>query len=238
MEFPTAMGGCCGAQVDCRRCAVRSIAVCAALEPAQLAQLARIASERRIAAGRSLFDEGEPGSGVFTLTAGMLKLFKTTRDGRRQITGFLSPGDFLGLAFDRSYVYSAEAVVDSTVCRFQRNGFVALLERFPQLEHDLLGRASTEIAAAQEQLLLLGRKSARERIASFLVGQCRRLGLGQGDTVPLPMTRGDIADFIGTRVETVSRSLGSLSRAGVVSMPSAHEVVIANWRRLQQEAGP
>lgn len=238
MDVRAGAGVCCGASVDCERCVVRPIAVCGALGREHMAEIATIAAERRLAAGQAVFDEGEIADSVFTLTSGMLKLYKTTRDGRRQITGFLLPGDFLGISFDRNYVYSAEAIVGSTVCRFGRRPFTALLERHPQLEHSLLGRALTELAAAQEQLLLLGRKSARERVASFLLGLCRRLGVIEGGRVQLLMSRGDIADFIGTRVETVSRVLGALSRGGVISMPSSHDVVIASWRRLQQEAGP
>lgn len=237
MDLPGRTATCCGARVDCERCCVRPIAVCAALDPAHLGELAGIAAERRVAAGHAVFDECEPATDVFTLTSGMLRLYKTMRDGRRQITGFLLPGDFLGMAFAESHVCSAEAVVDSSLCRFRRNQFVALLERHPRLEHDLLGRASSEIAAAQEQMLLLGRKSARERIASFLLGLARRLGVGEGGTIRLPMSRGDIADFIGARVETVSRTLGALRRAGVIAMPSTHDVVVTSWRRLQQEAG-
>lgn len=232
------VAGCCGASVVCARCPVRVIAVCGSLAPEQLCELARIAAARRLAAGQVLFDEGAPARDVYTLTAGMLKLFKVTRDGRRQITGFLLPGDFIGLAFADSYVYSAEAVVDSEVCRFRREPFERLLRRYPALEHDLLGRASTEIAAAQEQILLLGRKTARERVASFLLALCERQNVAEGGRVHVPMSRLDIGDYIGTRVETVSRVLSLFCREGVLAMPTPHEIVVNSLRRLRQEAQP
>ncbi len=232
------VAGCCGTSVDCARCPVRAIAVCGSLAPEQLCELARIAAARRLAAGQVLFDEGAPAHDVYTLTAGMLKLFKVTRDGRRQITGFLLPGDFIGLAFADSYVYGAEAVINSEVCRFRREPFEQLMHRHPRLERDLLGRASTEIAAAQEQILLLGRKTARERVASFLFAMCQRQNVGDGGQLQVPMSRLDIGDYIGTRVETVSRVLSLLCREGVLAMPTPHVIVINSLRRLRQEAQP
>ena len=121
-----------------------------------------------------LFEEGDPADDVFTITAGMIKLYKLMSDGRRQIVGFLVPGDFLGLAFGRTYVYSAEAVVATTTCRFRPQQFLALLDACPTLEKEILTRTATELAAAQEQMLLLGRKTARERVASFVLALARR----------------------------------------------------------------
>ena len=232
------VAGCCRASVDCSGCPVRAIAVCSSLAAEELCELARIAAWRRLAAGQTLFDEGAPVENVYTLTGGMLKLCKVTRDGRRQITGFLLPGDFIGLAFADSYVYGAEAVVDSEVCRFRRDPFERLLQRHPRLERELLGRATTEIAAAQEQILLLGRKTARERVASFLLGLCQRQQIGDGGRLHLPMSRLDIGDYVGTRVETVSRVLTLLCRDGVLAMPTPHVILINSLRRLREEAQP
>ena len=113
---------------------------------------------------------------VFTVISGMLKLSKLLPDGRRQITGFLMAGDYLGLAFAERYVCSAEAVTPVRLCRFPRSAFLGLLDQFPALEKALLGRAATELAAAQQQMLLLGRKNAHERVASFVLQLAERQG--------------------------------------------------------------
>jgi len=226
--------GPCG--VLCEDCRVRTISVCRALAGPALDELEAITLRIRLPAGRNLFDEGDPAESLFTLTEGMIKLFKMLPDGRRQITGFLVPGDFLGLAYFRSYAYSAEAVTDALLCRFPRDRFMALLERHPALEKELLSRASSELAAAQEQMLLLGRKSARERVASFLLGLARRQGAGVTKPVALPMSRWDIADYLGLTVETVSREIQAAKAAGVIAMPDRHHFLVVDPQRLAAAA--
>ena len=226
--------GPCGAL--CEDCRVRAISVCRALAGPALDELEAITLRVRLPAGRNLFDEGDPAENLFTLTEGMIKLFKMLPDGRRQITGFLLPGDFLGLAFFRSYAYSAEAVTDALLCRFPRDRFMALLERHPALEKELLRRASSELAAAQEQMLLLGRKSARERVASFLLGLARRQSAGGRKPVALPMSRWDIADYLGLTVETVSREIQAAKASGAIAMPDRHHFLVVDAQRLAAAA--
>lgn len=226
--------GPCG--VLCEECRVRPISVCRSLAGPALDELDAITQRVRLAAGRILFDEGEPADNLFTLTEGVVKLFKMLPDGRRQITGFLVPGDFLGLAYFRSYAYSAEAVTDAHLCRFPRERFMALLERHPALEKELLSRASSELAAAQEQMLLLGRKSARERVASFLSSLARRHGSTGGALIALPMSRYDIADYLGLTVETVSREIQAAKASGVIEMPDRHHFRVVDRQRLEAAA--
>ncbi len=220
----------CG--VLCEDCRVRAVAVCRAMGGPALDELEAITTRIRLAAGRTLFDEGDPADGLFTLTEGVVKIFKMLADGRRQITGFLLPGDFLGLAFFRSYAYSAEAVTDALLCRFPRDRFMALLERHPALEKELLSRASSELAAAQEQMLLLGRKSAKERVASFLLALARRHPGAGAAPVPLPMSRYDIADYLGLTIETVSRELQAARASGVIDLPDRHHFRVVDRQRL------
>jgi CRP/FNR family transcriptional regulator len=215
---------------------VRPIAVCRSLAGPALDELDALTTRIRLPAGRGLFDEGDPAEALFTLTEGVVKLFKLLPDGRRQITGFLLPGDLLGLAFLRSYAYGAEAVTDSLLCRFPRERFMALLERHPALEKELLSRASSELAAAQEQMLLLGRKSARERVASFLLGLARRHPGAGATPVPLPMSRYDIADYLGLTIETVSRELQAAKASGLIDMPDRHHFVVLDRQRLADVA--
>ncbi|MFO1070221.1 MAG: cyclic nucleotide-binding domain-containing protein [Geminicoccaceae bacterium] len=215
---------------------MRGVALCGVLDHEGLQKLSALAVDRRVGAGATLFQEGDPADDVFTITSGMLKLIKPMRDGRRQITGFMLPGDFLGLAFGRTYVYSAEAVSESHLCRFSRAEFVALMDRFPALEKGLLGRVSTELAAAQEQMLLLGRKTARERVATFLVSLCRRQGVGSGQKLELAMARSDLADYLGVRTETISRCLTALRKERMIELPDPDHVVVTSLPRLEQAA--
>jgi CRP/FNR family transcriptional regulator, anaerobic regulatory protein len=216
---------------------MRGRGICAAVGQDLLPRLDAIAIGRKVAAGRTLFEEGDPADDVFTITAGMIKLYKLMSDGRRQIVGFLVPGDFLGLAFGRTYVYTAEAVVATTTCRFSRQQFHALLDECPTLEKEILTRTATELAAAQEQMLLLGRKTARERVASFLLALARRRKIGPAQPFALLMSRADIADYLGLTVETVSRTLGLLGRNGMIELADAHTVVIRRQVALEQVAG-
>ncbi|MCS6780099.1 MAG: cyclic nucleotide-binding domain-containing protein [Geminicoccaceae bacterium] len=212
---------------------MRGISVCRSIEPAALDELERIMTRIELPAGRVLFDEAAPAEGLFTLVDGVVKLFKMLPDGRRQITGFLLAGDFLGLAFFNSYAYSAEAVTDATLCRFPRDRFLALLERHPALEKELLGRASSELAAAQEQMLLLGRKSAKERVASFLLMLARRQQAAGRTTVALAMSRHDIADYLGLTIETVSRGIRAAAAEGLIRLIDRHHYVVVDDRRLR-----
>jgi CRP/FNR family transcriptional regulator len=233
-----ALASACGSgQVSCEECSVRSLAVCSAVSREQLPRLTAIAAGRRVETGQTLFEEGETADAVFTLTHGMLKLYKLMSDGRRQIVGFLVPGDFLGLAFGRTYVYSAEAVTPTAVCRFRRPQFMGLLEECPAIEKEILGRTSTELAAAQEQMLLLGRKTARERLATFLVALARRRNVEGNGVLPLPMSRADIGDYLGLTIETVSRTVTAFRKERLIALPDRHVVEILRRRELEQVAG-
>lgn len=231
---PRAMSGSQGP--SCAICGVRRQAICSALSVEQLPRLGQIAASRSLEPGQTLFHEGDPAEDLFTVTVGMIKLFKLMPDGRRQIMGFVLPGDVLGLSAQKSFVYSAEAVTPAEVCRFRRPHLDRLLEEAPALERALLARATSELAAAQEQMLLLGRKSARERLASFLVGFAQRLGAGPGQAFELAMTRTDIADYLGLTIETVSRTLTQLRREGLIELTDKAHVVIRDAEALSDAA--
>jgi CRP/FNR family transcriptional regulator len=229
--------GLSAARPGCEECGVRPLAICGALSADELPRIEALATDRRLEAGQVLFHEGDPAREVFNVTSGMIKLYKLLSDGRRQITGFLMAGDFLGLAFTDSHGYTAEAVEPTTVCRFGRAQFLRLLEELPAMEKRLLSRASDELESAQEQMLLLGRKTARERVASFLAAMSRRQERAGLRALSLPMSRADMADYLGLTLETVSRTLSRLRDEGIIVMPATHEAVVANWRSLQRAAG-
>lgn len=223
----------------CAACSVRHLTVCAALEGDELQQLADIVHNVELEAGQPLFDEGERADYVFNVTAGCVKVYKLLPDGRRQVTGFLFAGDFLGLANQDTYAFSAEAVSPATLCRFQRGKLESAMERFPQLEKRLLGVASHELAIAQEQMLLLGRKTAKERLASFLIKLSESAQRRGQPTSPvrLPMTRADIGDYLGLTTETVSRVMTQLKGQGTISLLPNGQVDLRDLETLEDLAG-
>jgi CRP/FNR family transcriptional regulator len=207
------------------------------MEEKHLERLAALAVPIPVPAGRTFIIEGDPADHIFTITAGTAKLFKLLPDGRRQITGFASKGTFLGLAVSSSYAFNAEAVEDSQVCRFSRTRLRHLIDDFPAMERRLLDVASNELVAAQEQMLLLGRKTARERVASFLLArECVPAGfvlpLAKG-RILLPMARTDIADYLGLTVETISRTMTRLRSERLIEMRSPTEIVLCNHDGLE-----
>ncbi len=145
----------------CAHCDVRHQSVCSAIEEADLARLAAVAVVRSVDKGKVFIEEGEPATDFFNVTAGTAKLFKLLPDGRQQITGFAGLGHFLGLAVSQTYAFSAEAIEPMRFCRFSRPKLRLLLDDFPALEARLLQSACNELVTAQEQMLLLGRKTAR-----------------------------------------------------------------------------
>jgi CRP/FNR family transcriptional regulator, anaerobic regulatory protein len=213
--------------------------VCSAIEDADLQRLASVAVAAQAEAGRMFIGEGDPADSFFNVTSGTARLFKLMSDGRRQITGFAGRGHFLGLAMSDSYAFSAEAVEEVRYCRFSRRHLHELLDDFPALEKRLLVLTSNELVAAQEQMLLLGRKTARERVASFLLARSREAPPCRGPVQPmhLPMTRSDIADYLGLTIETVSRTLTRLKTDKLIAIPTVSEIVIQNHAGLEAASG-
>jgi CRP/FNR family transcriptional regulator len=227
-----------GGANPCAACSVRDLSICGAIAPEHLGRLDAIVAHKKLAPGETLFFEGDRSDSLYILTEGCVRLSKMLADGRRQITGFLFPSDFLGLALRERFAYSAEAVDAVAVCRYPKSKLEALLDEFPAMERRLLAVASNELAAAQDQMLLLGRKTALERVASFLLILLRRMQLkGRQNAVSLPMTRTDIGDYLGLTIETVSRSLSKLKRDRVVRFLTAQDLEIADAKRLAALAG-
>jgi CRP/FNR family transcriptional regulator len=209
------------------------------MEDQDLGRLAELAIVTRLEPGQTFIGEGEPANSFFNITAGSAKLYKLLADGRRQITGFVSVGQFLGLAVSATYAFSAEAMEPVRLCRFTRSRLHHLLVDFPALERRLLQFASNELVAAQEQMLLLGRKTARERVASFLLSQSKCGAPCGRYRVPLqlPMTRSDIADYLGLTIETISRTLTRFRNERLIDMPSATDFMVPDLARLEIAAG-
>ncbi|NKB54972.1 MAG: helix-turn-helix domain-containing protein [Alphaproteobacteria bacterium] len=219
----------------CAACSVRDLSICGVLDETELQKMAAIAYNMRFSAQDPIIDEGEPAEFLFNITGGTVRLYKLLPDGRRQITGFLSSGDFLGIALNESYAYSAEAVDPVMVCRFPRRKLESLLDEFPHLEKRLLGLASNELAQAQDQMVLLGRKTAKEKVVSFLLALSRRQEVNGGALTPvaLPMSRSDIADYLGLTTETVSRTFSSLKRDQSIRIEEGGNIALPDIEALE-----
>jgi CRP/FNR family transcriptional regulator len=197
---------------------VRLVSVCAALAPDELVSLEELAQQVTVPARTTMFLQGEEADAVYNITRGVVRLYKLLPDGRRQIVGFALPGDFLGLAMGERHPFSADAIEDVIACRFARSAFSALLDAKPHLLRRLHEFATHELTLAQDQMMLLGRRTAEERLVMFLLGMRDRWAkVGPlSVTVRLPMTRQDIADFLGLTIETVSRTFTKLARDKVI----------------------
>ena len=181
-----------------------------------------------------MFTGGETAGVVFLVINGMLRAFKSLPDGRRLITAFLGEGDYLGLAVDGRYQYAVEAVTPVNLRRFPRHRFEAILGDSPRLRNTLLHNATEELRLAQDHMVLLGRKSAMEKLTSFLLHLARRNKRAGRPPSPvsLSMTRGDIADYLGLTTETVSRTLTLLREDGVINFPASRKVAILRFDKL------
>jgi CRP/FNR family transcriptional regulator len=194
---------------------------------------------QRLRPEQSVFHEGDPAKRVFMVTHGALKLYTLLADGRRQITGFMFPGDFLGVSVDEEYAFTVEALEDSELWWFSRDMFDRFISEHPQVERELYRLAANELAEAQRQMVLLGRKSATERLASFFLSLLERAERASGTPetrFDLPMSRIDIADYLGLTKETVSRMLAELRTLGLIRLQAQNRVEDLDRERLKAVA--
>lgn len=222
--------------LQCAHCDVRDLTLCAPLDCAEMERLTAILKVMDFATGTLIAEEGEAADHVFNVTGGAVRLYKLLSDGRRAITGFLFPGDFLGLTARVTYTCSAEALTPVRLCRFPRRKLEGLFSEMPKLERRLLAMASSELAAAQDQMVLLGRKTASEKLASFLLQLSRRQEARHlpPDPVTLPMGRADIADYLGLTTETVSRTITQFKTTGLISLQPQGRVALRDRQALEE----
>ncbi len=230
--------------IACDTCVVRNRAICSVLDTDELVALNRIGRTRTISAGQTLMWEGEDSALVANVLDGVLKLSTGTEDGREQIVGIVYPADFIGRPFGARAQQTVTALTEARVCVFARGDFDAFAREHPALEHKLLQRTLTELDRARHWMLLLGRKSAMEKMASFLLEMSERLvqngctpDTGPLDRYTLPFGRQQIADILGLTIETVSRLLTKLKNDGVIDLPSRREVTILQRDVLRHRAG-
>jgi CRP/FNR family transcriptional regulator, nitrogen fixation regulation protein len=179
-----------------------------------------------------IYGEGEPAEYVYCVTRGVVRTYKLLSDGRRQISAFLLPGDVFGLEDAVEHRFTAEAVCESAVVFVKRSALVEAAMRNGEVSSDLWMLASADLRRAHDHMLLLGRKSAQERIAAFLMEMADRAD--QTDMVELPMSRLDIADYLGLTIETVSRTLTLLESASTIELPSTRRIRLCNKAALSR----
>ena len=202
---------------------------------AAVAAIAAIAQPLVLEQGRVLFEEGDAASFVHFVVDGMVRVQKTLPDGRRQIVDFRTAGDALGLMHGTDHHHcAAETVIASTVQRVTRSRLDALMDEHPGVCRHMMQATATRLAAAQDRMLLLGRKTARERLCCFFMelAERRERSRGEGGRIHLPMGRDDIADYLGLTVETVSRTISRLRADGVIRLVEASRIELADRARL------
>lgn len=223
----------------CENCAIRPITICRRLDAVTLANLRALGTMQRLEPGQPIFHEGDAVRRVFMLANGSLKIYTLLADGRRQITGFMFAGDFLGISIDDEYAFTAEALVKSELWWFTRDAFDQFVELNPKVERELYRLAAHELAAAQAQMVLLGRKTAAERLASFFLSLIERQELVDCEShshFDLPMSRLDIADYLGLTKETVSRMLAHLRDRKLIRLASQDRIEILGRAGLKEMA--
>jgi CRP/FNR family transcriptional regulator, nitrogen fixation regulation protein len=178
-----------------------------------------------------IFGEDEPTDYLYRVVSGSVRTYKILSDGRRQIGGFYLPGDVFGLESGDEHTFSAEAITDTKLLVVKRSAIAALAGRDAGIARELFHLTSRELQRMQERVLLLV-KSAQERVASFLLEMAERASAG--NIVELPMSRQDIADYLGLTIETVSRTLTGLETAAAIEVSTSRRIVLRNRPALNR----
>ncbi|MCB1487764.1 MAG: helix-turn-helix domain-containing protein [Bauldia sp.] len=184
----------------------------------------------RHARNSEVYGEGEPVDNVYKVVSGAVRTYKLLSDGRRQISDFHIQGDVFGLEIGTERHFTAEAIADSVVLVAKRSVLVSLAGRSPELASELWAHTAKELKRAQDHLLLLGRKRAQERVATFLLDMAGREG--SDIVVDLPMSRQDIADYLGLTIETVSRTLTRLEGEMAIEIPTSRRILLRDRQAL------
>ncbi|MDT8344712.1 MAG: Crp/Fnr family transcriptional regulator [Thermohalobaculum sp.] len=227
----------------CADCGIRTRAVCSYCGPQDLQLLDAIKFYKTYDPGQEIVAAGERTDFLGSVVEGVVSLCKTMPDGRRQMVGLMFPSDFVGRPMRPIAPYDAVAVTPVKLCLFHRSRFERLLKDTPSLEKRLLEMTLDELDAARDWMLLLGRKTAREKIATFLAILTRRAA-GLDNTRPhdglrfeLPLTREQMADYLGLTIETVSRQITGLKKDGVVEFADARSCHVPDFVALLDAAG-
>lgn len=218
----------------CFSCAARKGDICGGLDNNEIRTLASSSHRIQLKPGETLVWDGDAAQYAYVITRGTLRAQKASDDGRRQILDFLFAGQFIGMPSGTTYSFDAEALTEAEVCRFDRRKLEELMAKYPAVEKGYRAGTARQLETAYDHAYSLGRRTAMERVAAFLLdlhaSSCPKTTAG---TLKLPMTRSDIADFLGLTLETVSRAFSRVKSLGVIRLPTAHEVEIRDIERLK-----
>lgn len=227
----------------CQSCEARHNGVCGALDDSELFRLSRSAVNKTIAAGTQIQRESEAIGTYAVILRGIVKLTRVLADGRQQIVGLQHPPDFLGKPFEPNSKVGVEAASEVKICAFPKVAFDRLYAEKSDLEHRVLKQTSRELDDAREWMLALGQKSAAEKVASFLLmiakdsdPEAETGSTGQA-TFDLPLSRADIADFLGLTTETVSRQITRLREAAIIELKGSRHIVVRDLPALFERSG-
>lgn len=228
-------------RLKCSECPIRHRAVCARCDDGELSTLEGMKTYRTYTAGQTILWSGDALHFVSSVVKGVATLSRTMEDGRTQLVGLLLPSDFIGHP-EREFVeFDVTAISDVTLCCFERKPFAKMVEETPHVARRLMEMALDELDAARDWMLLLGRKTAREKIATFIEMLVRRTHLkGAGNIQPalvLPLTRDEIANYVGLTLETVSRQFSSLKRDGVIRFSDRRHFEVLDMDKLHEATG-
>lgn len=225
----------------CSDCPIRYRAVCSLCDKDEFDRLESIKLHKSYRAGETIFSRGDEMGFVASVIDGVATLNKATPDGRNQMVGLLLPSDFIGHPGRTRIEFDVIASSDVHLCCFDREAFRTLIEEMPHISQRLIELAMDELDGARDWMLLLGRKSAREKIATFIEMVVRRQNLERRDGIKpeliLPLSRGDIANYLGLTLETVSRQIGRLKADGVLEFDDKRRFRVRDMERLQAATG-
>jgi CRP/FNR family transcriptional regulator, anaerobic regulatory protein len=228
---------------NCADCPIRHRAVCSRCDDEELKRLEDMKFYRAFEAGQTLIWSGDRIDFVASVVSGVATLTQTMEDGRTQMVGLLLPSDFVGRPGRERAGYNVIAATDLLMCCFRRKPFEDLMRSNPKIGQRLLEMTLDELDAAREWMLLLGRKTAREKIASLIALAARRqaillLSPPTGRMlVELPLTREAMADYLGLTLETVSRQITALRRDGLIALQGSRTITIPSYELLRDAAG-
>ncbi len=193
-------------------------------------------SNLRLETDRLLFQEGDAADYCYKIISGAVRLLKQMPDGRRHVTNFFLPGSLIGFDLETEHGFAAEAIVETVVRRYPKPSLARIADESPRMLQQMLTLTLRRLASSQQQALSLGCRTAMERLAGFITAQAGKQAEERHPDaqVNLPMSRLDIADYLGLTVETVSRLFTKLRRDGVIALPTAQRVVIRDWNALDE----
>jgi CRP/FNR family transcriptional regulator, anaerobic regulatory protein len=227
----------------CEACFIRHRGICRGLSVEQLEKLSSIARRRTVPANHYIFRDGDEAISFAAIVSGVVKLIKTTAEGERHIVGLVYAPEFLGHTFAEQHRFSAAAANEVEMCTFPRASFNRLLDEFPELERWLFEFTVRELDISRDWTLMLGRKSSYERVASLLLiiaKRSRAAGCGPQTSnyaeFELPLTRSELADYLGLTLETVSRKISGLKRKGLIELRTKREIVVPDIELLAEVA--